>query len=245
MAVSERTREALDTIEKLASIETRREVLLKLKSDHDAWSWKAALDDPWWFMRHFCKTRNEHATTDDPYQPFPELDYLRHTLDVWQKVEARPANRILLVAKSRQMMVSWVACAMVLWNCLSKKGKRVGWQSKKSEDADQMLERIYGLYSRLPEAVRQAHPLERKEFLLRFPATDCNVHAIPQGPDQVRSYTWSLFVSDEMAFQKDDDEAYYALLPALGKVGMAVLISTAGPGHFEQLFADQIVAALR
>lgn len=244
MAISDRTKTALDTIMGLAAVEKDRAKLLKLKADYDAWSWIGAMECPWHFMRNFCKTRNEHATTEDPYQPFPDLDYLRNLLLTWQAVEAKPANRLLLVAKSRQMMVSWFACAMILWTCLCRRGKRVGWQSKKSEDADQMLERIFGLYARLPEAVRQANPCDRKEFLLRFPTTDCNVHAIPQGPDQVRSYTWSLFVSDEMAFQKDDDEAYYALLPALGKVGMGVLISTAGPGHFEQLYDDRVSAAI-
>lgn len=241
MAISERTAQALDAIQQIAATETDRGKLLKLKADYDQWSWRAATECPWHFMRHFCKTKNEHSQEDDPYQPFPDLEYLRHLLSVWQRVEAKPSNRLLLIAKSRQMMASWFACAMILWICLTKNAKRVGWQSKKSDDADQMLERIYGLYGRLPEFVRQKHPADRKFLSLYFPATDCNIHAIPQGPDQVRSYTWSLFVSDEMAFQESDDEAYYALLPALGKVGMGVLISTAGPGHFEQLYSDQVV----
>ena len=241
MAISERTAQALSAISALAATEKNRDTLRKLKSDYDQWSWKAATEDPWHFMRHFCKTKNEHSQEDDPYQPFPDMEYLRHLLAVWKKVEEKPSNRLLLIAKSRQMMASWFACAMILWICMSRSAKRVGWQSKKSEDADQMLERIYGLYNRLPESVRQANPCERKYLSMRFTTTDCDVHAIPQGPDQVRSYTWSLFVSDEMAFQENDDEAYYALLPALGKVGMGVLISTAGPGHFEQLFNDAVV----
>lgn len=241
MAISERTAQALKTIFELAAVEENRSKLAKLKADYDLWSWRASMEDPWHFMREFCKTKNEHSQEDDPYQPFPDLEYLRHLLGVWHKVESKSSNRLLLIAKSRQMMASWFACAMILWTCLSKKAKRIGWQSKKSDDADQMLERIYGLYQRLPAFVRDQNPCDRKFLSLSFPATDANVHAIPQGPDQVRSYTWSLFVSDEMAFQDCDDEAYYALLPALGKVGMGVLISTAGPGHFEQLYSDQIV----
>lgn len=238
MPVSEAIRQDLAVLRRRLMTESRPDVFDRIKEDFEIVSFKAACEDPWFFLRNLCKTRNEHAGDDDPYQPFPDLDYVKHLLDTWVKVEQRPSSRLLLIAKSRQMMVSWMACAMVLWNCLSRKARRVGWQSKKSEDADQMLERIYGLWQRLPEPIKERNPCERKYLYLRFPTTDCDVHAIPQGPDQVRSYTWSLFISDEMAFQEADDKSYYALLPALGKNGMGVLISTAGPGHFEQLYND-------
>lgn len=237
MPMSPATAENIAITKRLLADEKNPEKFERLKVDYELWCWRGACEDPWFFMRHHCKTRNENPDADqDPYQPFPDLEYLRHLLASWQRVAARPYNKIGLTAKSRQMMISWFACAMVLWTCMTRKGSRVGWQSKKAEDADQMLERIYGLWQRLPRSVREKYPCERKFLYLRFPETDCDVHAIPQGPDQVRSYTWSLFISDEMAFQDDADRSYYTLLPALGKNGMAWIISTAGPEQFQLLY---------
>lgn len=200
---------------------------------------RAAEESPWYFLRVLCKTKNEHASAGNEYEPFPDMNYLKVMLEEWQAVERRPADRLLLVAKSRQMMVSWFACAMVLWYCLFRKAQRIGWQSKKAEDADEMLKRIYGLWDRLPPPMRDQHPCTMRQYHLHFTGSDSDVHAIPQGPDQVRQYTWSLFISDEMAFQEGADAAYFTLLPALGKNGMGVFISTAFPGHFETLFEDE------
>lgn len=242
MPVSAKTAEKIRIIQARAKIERSPENLEVLSKALDAAKWEAAKEDPWFFMRALCKTQNENPEPGvDPFQPFPDFQYLHVLLDEWQKVDAKTSNKLLMIPKSRQMMVSWFACAMVLYWCLTKKAKRIGWQGKKAEDTNQMLLRIYGIWSRLPQAVRDENPCEQKFMHMHFPNTKCDLHAIPQGEEQVRQYTWSLFILDEMAFQVDAEAAYYALLPALGKHGMAVAISTAGPGHFEALYNDREV----
>ncbi len=243
MPVSPQTAEKIRIIQARAAIERDPAVLKKLVEALDQAKWEAGKQDAWFFMRALCKTQNENPEPGvDPFQPFPDFEYLRVLLKEWEEVEKKPSDKLLMIPKSRQMMVSWFACAMVLYWCLTKKAKRIGWQGKKAEDTNQMLLRVYGLWERLPKSVRDEHPCEQKFMHLRFPSMSCDIHAIPQGEEQVRQYTWSLFILDEMAFQIDAEPAYYALLPALGKHGMAVAISTAGPGHFETLYADRVTA---
>ena len=243
--ISAATKEAMRVIQARAANEKSPVVLQQLAEAMDQVKWQAATEDPWFFLTSLCRTKNENPDNDaDAFQPFPKLEYIRHLLDDWIAVEQRPSDKLLLIAKSRQMMVSWFACAMVLYWCLTKKAKRIGWQGKKADDTNHMLLRIYGIWERLPEFVRQRFPCESKFMHLSFPTTACDVHAIPQGEEQVRQYTWSLFITDEMAFHVDAEPAYYALLPALGKNGMGVFISTAGPGHFETLYADRAVVGV-
>lgn len=241
MAVSSKTAEALAVLTKVALREKNPEKLAVLKSDLEEWTWQAATEDPWFFLRKVALTRNENPDGETPYEPFPDKEYLKSLLRQWNRVLAKKSNRLSITLKSRQMMASWFYCAMFLWVCMTQRGKRCGWQGKKAEDTNEMLERIYGIWERLPESIRKKIPCEKRFMHLRFPLTGCDIHAIPQGPDQVRQYTWSYFVIDEMAFQDDSEAGYYALLPALGKHGAAFMVSTASPSFFETIYSQHRV----
>lgn len=202
---------------------------------------EVAKADRWFFCRNLVKTQDDHADPEreTPFKPFPDLPYLRHTVAVWDEVSKRPKNRILFVLKSRQVMVSWTALAMVLWSCLFEKGRTIGWQSKKAEDANWMLRRLAGIYERLPERVRGRHRMELREGEMRFPDQKNVVLALPEGPEKSRQYTWSLFVADEDAFQESARETYVAIQPAIRGGGMYVAVSSAAPGFFYDMVEDR------
>jgi hypothetical protein len=241
MALTALTHETLGVIKRRIAVEHDQSRLSELFADYDEVSWTAAKEDAWFFLTRLVKTKNELGDEGEKYEPFPEHDYLRFMLRQWIDTDAKPADKLHLTAKSRQIMASWFACAMVLYHCMTGKAVRVGWQGKKAEDTNEMLERIFGTWERLPECVKKAVPCERRFLHLHFPTTDSDIHAIPQGEAQVRQYTWRYFISDEMAFQENAEESYYALLPALGKAGMVWIISTAGPGHFETLYQSPML----
>lgn len=205
---------------------------------------KAAAQDRVFFAKSLVTTVDEHDRSN-PFKKLPSLpdenDYVGKFVAQWDRVANLPKGRkkILLVHKSRQMQVSWMAAAMALWECMYLLGRLVVWQSKKAEDADRMLGRIFGVWERLPVRVRRLHPCERRYMELRFPASRCDVYAIPQGPDQLRQYVPSLLISDEMAFQEEALASYVASLPAIEGDGMFVGISSAAPGHFANLVLDK------
>ncbi len=173
------------------------------------------------------------------------MPYLKAVLEELLEVQRRPHGKRIIEAKSRQIMMTWFYCAMMLYRCLTGKAERCGWEGKKADDTDQTMERIYGMWERLPECVRKRHPCERKFLHIRFPATDSDIHGIVQDPTgtgkQVRQFTWSFFVKDEMAFQENEEESFHAVLPALGDEGTLICISTANPSFFEELFKAPMV----
>lgn len=247
------TADALNILLQRLRQETDQDRLKGLLETYDEVRWQAAQEDPWFFLRQLCKTKNEHAKVGQQYQCFPDKQYVRDLLDQFMEVYQRPSHRRMGVLKSRQMMASWFACAMMLYVCLTKPARTVGWLGKKAEDTNEMLERMAIMYRELPEIVRKRHPMEQKFGRLDFPPVrdqggaiicgDSKICGIPQ-PDemgnQVRQFTYSEFVLDEFAFQINDEAVYHALLPALGDEGMLLIISTAAPGHFQTLYDDRV-----
>jgi len=205
--------------------------------------------DRWYFCRNLAITQDEHNKVE-PFAPFPDHPYLRELAREWDECARKTGNRILYILKSRQIMASWSACAMVLWSSLFERAQTIGWQSKKAEDANWMLKsRIFGMWERLPELVRRRHPCEDREGELRFPYTFDDfgrkvdlknvVMGLPEGPDKPRQFTWSLFVSDESAFQDRSFETYVACQPAIRGGGMYVSISTAAMSHHYDMCEDR------
>jgi hypothetical protein len=210
----------------------------RLLSWYTALCEEAAEQDRWSFCRLLVITQDD-KDKKDPFKRFPDMEYLKHLAEVWTEVAEREVDGILLIKKSRQMMVSWFAISMVLWSCLFEKGRTIGWQSKKAEDANWMLRRIHGVWEQLPEEVRNRHPVEVREGELRFPDRKNVVMAVPEGPEKPRQFTWSLFISDEAAFQTMSRETYVAVQPAITGGGMYVMISSAAPSFFINMFEDR------
>lgn len=201
--------------------------------------WECAKDDPWFFCRTLLRSKNEHGGKDSPYEPFPDKEFLRQTVRAWEDVAARPTNRLLLIAKSRQMLQSWLVMAMALWTAMTKQAQLVIVQSKKEMDAGNLLERAFGIWTRLPQTVRELVPCISGHVHLEFPTTDSRMIGIPEGPDQIRSNTASLLIGDESAFQPSFLEAYTAAQPSLNGGGMGVFVSSAAPGPFASLVLDE------
>ena len=198
--------------------------------------YEAGKQDPWLFMRYCLRTHDEHGG-EQVYKPFPDKEYLRHLVREWERIDQleEMSKRILFVWKSRKMMVSWAAVAMNLWTAMFREGQLLGWQSQKAEDADKMLTKVAGLHERMQASGFPVPRIERKFLELKFPETNSLIMAVPAGDDQVRQFTWSVLTSDEVAFQDGARASYVAAMPAVEGGGMYVGISSAGPGHFEQM----------
>lgn len=203
--------------------------------------WVCAAEDPWFFCRTLVRSKNEHGGKDSPYEPFPDKAFLLHCVRTWEFVAAKPRSqmRVLLIPKSRQMMVSWVCMAMALWTAMTKQAQLIIVQSKKELDAGNLLGRAEGMWQRLPQTIRELVPCHSGHVHLDFPSTDSRMIGIPEGGDQIRSNTASLLICDEAAFQPDFLDAYTAALPSLSGGGMGVFVSSAAPGPFAALVQDE------
>lgn len=220
--------------------------------------------DPWYFMETWLFTLDSHDT-DSPIKKFPNLDYLKVLTYIWAGPSIYPQYRqdlkdliseqemdeifgnwssLMAVPKSRQMKVSWWACAVYLWNAMFCEGANIFFQSKKEEDADNLIKRSKLMYDHLPFFLKryQVNPGNRGEHTyckLEFPEINSSIKGIPEGGDQIRMHTATGIFADEMAFQPSAEDAFTAAKPTIDGGGRFTAVSTANPGFFHLIVEDK------
>lgn len=196
----------------------------------------SAADGLFWLK--FVRTRDE-ADPETPLKPFPvALDYVRA---LW--AECSDHKRVV-IAKSRQMLVSWTLAAFCCHWARYKPNQAIYWQSQKEEDANAMVAlpvskgggymgRIQFIEANLPQALRQS--VRCSEGQIQYPNGSI-IQAIAGGGDQIRSKVVSVYVGDEFAFQLDAKAVYTAIAPLVQKGAKAIFVST--PNGDAGQFAD-------
>lgn len=185
--------------------------------------------DPLRWLKECARTFDEHDAVN-PIKPFPIKPYIEPLVREWT------SETILHIAKSRQMSISWLSVAMLLWE-----GQFFAYRlqmafSKKEEDAHALVERAKFIYENQPLWLRNMCPLDRKlrdmPYGELYFANGSKFIGKAQGKDQVRGYVPSTVFLDEMAFQDKAEETYGAVVPCAQKI---ISVSSAGPGFFQRL----------
>lgn len=182
----------------------------------------------------YIKTKDEHALSDASVRPFPtrqEKPYIWHTLDTYNR------EGIVAVEKSRQLMLTWLSCLYFLWVAKFQNNRLLFIQSKKEEDAANLVfnsewttARISFMEYYLPEELKS--DIAPSYGKLIFRDTGSRIWGIPEGGDQIRSYTPSMVFSDEFAYQPEAEAAWQASAPAVRGGGKFIACSSAKNGAF-------------
>lgn len=182
-------------------------------------------------------TENVASKSSTTFEPFPDKPHLYYITQLWLR------ERRLIIPKSRQMSLTWLIAALYLWDCLFHPSRLNMIQSKKEEDADEVLERAWAIYQHLPLFMKNWQPLvagKKTHCQMRFSRNRSRLLAIPEGPDHVRGLTITGLMSDETVFQDDVEKMMAAASPALGQHGRLTMISSVGPSHFENITFDRM-----
>ncbi len=171
------------------------------------------LQDPYEFVFKYCYTLDPHNPTS-PITLFPEKEYIRELITMWLE------EPMLLVVKSRQMMVTWLFCALNLWLAMTRQGQYIFFISKKEDDAGfssnlSLLSRCFFIFNHLPKELQLKYRRSNGPSMLHFPSNNSTIHGVSQDSDAVRQYTSSSIFSDEMAFQERSEEVFAAVKPTL------------------------------
>ena len=197
-----------------------------------ALEWLKARLDPYHFLTTFCYTLDQHDPVN-PIKLIPQKQYIKFLVRAWQKCP------LLVICKSRQMLVTWTFVCLYLWDAMFKYGRRDFFQSEKEEKANELIERVHFTHRFLPG---KPYKIGAKYTYcrLRFPSVDSIIKGVPQGPDVIRQETASGVLSDEMAFQFEAERAYIAAKPTIDGGGRYTAISTPnGPNFFKRLVHDE------
>lgn len=220
-------------------------------------------DPQWAIFESGLVTKDEHDQTA-AIKPLPNVLYLRAMLDallvsgrLLRPADARWAleaghselwlqslasSGLLFVEKSRQVMITRIVCAYLLWRAKAKDHQLILVQSKREDDAAALVyvkeawqARMSFMESHLPAHLQTAKfPRCASYGRLTFPSGS-TVIGIPEGQDIIRSNTASVIFSDEAAFQPEFGGAFTAALPSVKGGGQMVAVSSAEPGTFQEI----------
>lgn len=194
-------------------------------------------EDPWEFAKK-CVYTLDQVDAKNPIKKFPEqLLYLKLYFRIWQRYP------FIGVPKSRRMFMSWANIIIHLWLAMTTQGRNIAFVSKKEDDADELIRKAKFILENIPEKVwpKELRPRwEYKYGVLTFPEINSKIQGFPQGADQLRQFTFSAILGDEMAFWDEAEQMYAASFPTLEGGGRFTAISSPGPGFFKRLIFDRL-----
>lgn len=186
--------------------------------------------DCWRWMKDQVITIDEASQEK---RPFPDMDYLHDIVDVL----VDPDQRLIAIAKSRRMFVTWLLSIWGCWITRYHEHHAMLWQSQNEAKAAYVLDkRMTFVEDNLatPQLRRKYKTIRTTQGLigrLTYEHSGSWTQAVPQGPDVFRSYTPSLLVIDECDFQPEAPLALAAAMPLAEKGVKLVIVSTSnGPG---------------
>ena len=184
---------------------------------------QCATDGLYWLR--FVKTRDE-ADPAASTKPFPlQLEYVR---ELWGLLQ--DAQRVV-IAKSRQMFVSWAVAAFVLHTARFKPNQAIYWQAQQWDEAVEkvcmptggFMGRCQFMEKHLPDWMRLN--VKESEGRLQYPNGSI-IQALAGGADKARGKTFSVYVGDEFAHQEDQSGVFMTIAPLLQKGAKGIFIST-------------------
>lgn len=180
--------------------------------------------DPCEFLFKHCYTLDPHDL-DNPIKPIPDFPYVRGLVDEFLH------KKLIAVVKSRQLLVTWIFCALNVWLCTYHKGQYVFFISRKEADAGfdsplSLCSRAEFIVKHLPKEILPETLRGLQPPILRFTNNYSVIQGVSQDSDALRQYTASSVLLDEMAFQEHADEAYAAIKPTIDGGGRLVCVST-------------------
>jgi hypothetical protein len=220
-------------------------------------------EDAWKFVRDCVWTLDE-ARPEEPVRQFPSgackacgiycvgstgkcakcegeakpIDYFRLITEQWVKRDPP----ILAVPKPRRMRMSWLFCALHTWLACTSRGVAAYLISTKEEKSKELIERCVHILRHVPTTLLK---VPRWEYYVRpprivFPALQSKIVGIGEGPDQLRQFTATAVMCDEIAFWRWPRSSFTAIKPTIEGGGRIVLLSSANPGFFKQLVGGEI-----
>lgn len=189
--------------------------------------------DPWAAIREQAIYTLDQTDYKQPVKLFPDRPNLEFVVREWEK------HRLLLVPKSRRMMMSYLMAWLHLWLAMFHPGRSVFLVSDKEEKSDELVRRCEFMFDNIPEGTILKPQVRSKYCLLEFPGLNSYIKGIPSGASQLRQYTASALMFDEFAFWGDAMETLGAARPTTEGGGRLTIISTAQDGPFKRLCFDE------
>ena len=171
------------------------------------------------------------STTGESVIPFEKWP---HLMDVAADFSN---HRLMVYAKARQVGLSWLLAAYVLWVARFQPGARVLELSRGEKEAADLLAKSVFIHTNLPEWM-QGRIGRSNTQELGFPDHNAKVTALPSTRDAGRSETASLVIQDEADYHEYLDLNYAAVKPTIDAGGQLIQVSTVNKRKMLSLFKE-------
>lgn len=193
-------------------------------------------NDPWEFLK--AVRTLDPSDKVNPIKQFPtNLEYIKLYIRVWQK------EPHLLVPKSRRMKMSWLNIILYTWDSMFHTGRHNAFVSKKEDDSNEIIKKAQFIIENLNPDIIPKGLIPKYEVVfnrINFPEIHSVIQGFPSGADQLRQFTFSGILADEMAFWDNAEQMYSASIPTLEGGGKFTALSSAAPGFFKHMVNDDM-----
>ncbi len=194
--------------------------------------------------RHNIEARNDaelhNYFLDLPtIRPFPMKPYVKPIVEQWLR------EPLMVVEKSRDMVMTWTAIALFAWDVLYHEGRQHLFQSEEALKTRDLVMRVGIIYNNQPSWLRNIHKAYitegiTKAGLVKIPSLQSELIGLPKGAGKVRQYHPTGIYSDEAAFNPEAAETFAAIKPAIQAGGRYMAVSSANPSFFQRLCRDTV-----
>lgn len=179
--------------------------------------WLTCAEDPFYFVDRYCWIYDATAREWVRFRLWTEQ---REVLDVLAR------ERQVIILKARQLGMTWLCLAWVLWNMLFRPAAVGLLFSKRDDEAMYLLsdERLRGMYARLPGWMRAASALTDSGHEWQL-SNGSSARAFPTTAGD--SYTASIALVDEADLTPDLGRLLRSVKPTIDGGGQLILLSRA------------------
>jgi hypothetical protein len=195
----------------------------------------ACAADPAYFIDTYCVIDDSHNLSGDGTGKCRFRLWPAQAGVLWKLM----THKLVIILKARQLGISWVMCAYVLWHGLFHGNQEILLFSKGQPEADELLRRIKDLYFRLPERIRIFLPTPVGDSVRQFKlSNNSRFRSMPATKTAGVSYTASILVIDECARIMQAHSLFSDAKPTIDAGGQMIVLSTANGvgGLFHQLW---------
>ncbi len=182
-----------------------------------------------YFIDTYCKIQDRKSFESIPFKLWPgQKQVLRKLL----------LCKLLIALKARQLGITWLVAAYVLWRAIFHFNELIIVISAKEDLAIEFLDRVKFMFDRLPDWLKpKVYKRTTTELSFGYETTDSegnlkigglnsNIKSIPSTADAGQSKTISLLVLDESALNRYCKEIWGSAKPTLEHAsGQAIIIS--------------------
>lgn len=183
---------------------------------------------------YFTEKYGKVISVDDGIIPFKLWDFQKDLLRLYQN------HRFVVAAQCRQSGKTQTTTAFALHFMIFNPAKTIGVLANKTDQAQEIIERIQLTYEMLPFFLKGSVKTYNKRSMKL--SNESRIFAGGSGNGGIRGKSLSLVIIDEVAFLRDDMDFYESTYPVIssGKDSRVIMMSTpnGARGLFYKIFTE-------